>query len=212
MAWQIKLKGPRPETADKFQKASNIPLFKKTPAPATDPPTGIKVLTTSRLGDMKIGPKGNAYPAQLLDGLRDILLNALWYAGEDEAAKKGAKVNKQVLDFEKLSDTWLVNLVMQPFALKVGTAPAAWASKTARLVAIRRATTSVHISSQTLVDYFMSNNPMWEKVVGEANKALGIEGSEHKWNPKEAHLWPFGEPSSLPIFYPNPPALLEFPA
>ena len=114
---------------------------------------GIKVLTTSWLGDMKVGTNRLSYPAQLLDGLRDLLLNATWYSNGPD----WKWLSMAIL----LSDTPV--LPISSLAVSMGTTPAAWASKHARLYAIENTTTSVHVTTQVLADYFMSKQPQLKK-------------------------------------------------
>jgi len=184
MAWKAKL-GDKTPNFEKAEGADALPSyqFNKTPQP---PPKGaIKVLSVARVGAMKLDDY--RYPAQLLDGFRDILQNAAYHysLGNPPKNAPGNAVAEMVRNLGRVLD--------KPPTVPgyVEATAAAWASKHARLYAIANAKSSIHMTAESLVERLKDND--WEGVVAKVNSAFGIP-DDTKW---DGTLWPYGNYTPL---------------
>ncbi|KAF7167881.1 hypothetical protein CNMCM5623_001028 [Aspergillus felis] len=171
MAWSTKLAVPRP---DAFQQASSdVPLYGHTP----QTPTGIPVLTTSKIGDWRDGSR--EYPVQILDAIRDILLQGLWGLNKLHLPK----INLMSVFVDALADKNMVQFLSQ-----FNVTPAAWASKHARLHAISSATSSIHMTQQTFVNFFENGTSAYDRMRQTINDRLHLSGTPASW---DGNIWPF---------------------
>lgn len=156
----------------------------------------IKVLTTSKLGDWYGPMKNIEYPIQIIDALRDIVMNLCWQWSADKPwllewpyDMRGSLIwalNKA------LSDDNLYGLVFKDNKIN----PLAWASRTAKTQAIANAKSSVIISQQMLVDSLPMDNGDYRTLVNgdKANNKIGLnEQYEFKKEPWDGFTWPFGK-------------------
>src|ERR1700761_1883168 len=128
MAWSTRLAIPKPDNFN--QAAADIPLYDKVPQATS----GIPILTTAKVGDWH-GVSSREFPIQILDAIRDILLQYIWG-----------------LNIKLLPDQNLMGVAVDASSDKEGMSilsqfnisPAAWSSRHARIWAIESATTSLH--------------------------------------------------------------------
>lgn len=128
-------------------KGANLKAPEKNPFAFT-----IKVLTISKLGDWYRPMKNVDYPIQIIDALRDIVMNLCWQWSADQfylLEKPWDMRGSLIWAMNKvLSDESLYGFVFKDSKIK----PLAWASRTAKTHAIANAKSSVIISQQMLVD------------------------------------------------------------
>lgn len=153
--------------------------FNRTPGTAS----GKALLSVAKLGDW-FGPMQSIeYPIQLIDAIRDIVLNVGWrllWAQKGKSYISGFKG----WFMEPLADTALL-----PSFRKAKITPTAWASRIARTAVIQKAKETVYIDIQTIAGYDQFNDGQWTKGRDEINKALKLKG-DSAWN---GVLWPYGE-------------------
>ena len=164
-----------------------------------DDPNAIKVLTTSKLGDW-YGPMKNIdYPIQMIDALRDVVLNLAWQWSADQLA---LTIIEKPVDLrglliwtlnKALSDDSLYALVLKENKIN----SLAWASRTAKIHAISNAKHSVIISQQMLVDSLpMDDNDDYRKLINgdKPKNKIGLnEQYGFKKEPWDGFIWPFGK-------------------
>ncbi|MCJ1385496.1 hypothetical protein MMC17_008619 [Xylographa soralifera] len=142
--------------------------------------SGIPVLTIAKLGD-RTGPMDSIqYPVQLIDALRDLMLNIIWSL----KVFKLPSFNIMPLAVAELADD---NSEILYALSELGITSAAWASRYARTQAVANATTSLHISNELLVNFLQVRNPKYQELVSTIDTDLGLTGS-YAWN---GYLWPF---------------------
>ncbi|KAK4212694.1 hypothetical protein QBC37DRAFT_401245 [Rhypophila decipiens] len=180
MAWSAKLGVDKPlfmaATADDIQVSLGRFPFDKAPKAQE----GIQVLSIGRVGSMMLDKY--RYPAQLLDGFSDIWHNVAWHlsAAEPILTERGNGIADSV---NLLNDT--SKSLKGILASSMGTSPAAWASKHARLWAIANAQTSIHIATETLVEIL--HNDKWTDLVSEVNSTFSLT-QDKRW---DGVLWPY---------------------
>jgi len=163
----------------------------QSPYDYTIEPRGkIPVLTVAKLGDWH-GPMNDIqYPVLIIDGIRDLLLNAWWQwiaDKSDEALGKSLYTLNLLLGDD--TQTNLLNYKSLFVPLRIN--PTAWASRTSQVRAVAAAKTSVIICQQMLVDYLQAKESEWQtKVVQPVNELLKIDKSPQKW---DGFIWPFGK-------------------
>ena len=139
----------------------------------------IKVLTTSKLGDW-YGPMKNIdYPIQIIDALRDVVMNLCWQWSADQPLLLPWPVDLRgslIWGLNKaLSDESLYGFVFK---------------------AIANAKSSVIISQQMLVDSLPMDNGDYRTLVNgdKANNKIGLnEQYGFKKEPWDGFTWPFGK-------------------
>lgn len=149
-------------------------------------------MTIARLGDWSGGMQSIRYPVQVIDALRDVVLNVAWqfiqptggFSLSDNAFMllAGYPFNGY------LSDDYLSKDGVQYFQ-GLGINPTAWATRSARTQAITSATRSVVICQQMLVDWLQNDDRQYQGVVKGLNKDLQLAG-EREWT---GSIWPFGK-------------------
>ena len=129
------------------------------------------------------------YPVQFIDAVRDMLLNIVWQssAGGQFERAFGDLMIKWV---HALSDSG--DFAKSSIFRTLGINPAAWATRYARTATVARATHSVHIGQQTIVNYLQVGNSSYDGVVAQINENLSLTKEPNKWN---GYIWPFGESS-----------------
>jgi hypothetical protein len=153
--------------------------FNRTPGAAT----GKALLSVAKLGDW-VGPMQNIeYPIQLIDAIRDIILNVSWRLLWTQNGKFYMNGFKGLFMKPLADDTLL------PSFRKAKITPTAWASRIARTAVIQKAQEVVYIDIQTIAGYEQFRDEQWTKERDKINKALNLEG-ETAWN---GVLWPYGE-------------------
>lgn len=152
-----------------------------------------ETLTVARLGDWSGAMQSIRYPVQVIDAIRDIILNVAWQyfqpTGEgfhfvqDKAfmALAGYPFNGY------LSDDYLSSDDMKYFQ-GLGINPMAWASRSARTQVITSATRSVVICQQMLVDWLQNDDRQYKVVVKKLNNDY-LTGDK-AWT---GSIWPFGK-------------------
>jgi hypothetical protein len=143
------------------------------------------VLTVSKLGDWT-GPMDKiAYPIQIIDAVRDVIVNILfrifWVSKNDFIYYFDSFILPAVSD-EKL---------MASFE-KAGVTPTAWASRITRCKAIASAKSAVYIDAAVIacslhLDDKDSNNKVFGPVLQQVNKAVGLKDKDG-W---DGILWPY---------------------
>ncbi|KAK3312683.1 hypothetical protein B0H66DRAFT_378894 [Apodospora peruviana] len=194
MAWKVNLASSMPEAKFVAAGPDDIPtgLFDKVVIqPATGATAGsFQVLTTARVGSMQLDDY--RYPSQLLDAFRDIALNVTWHRYEAQRKPEDDHGNA-VAELVAIAELLLEGT--PSLASVVGTHAAAWASKYARLYAIKNAKTSIHMTAQTLVDRLAfddwkghdSDKAKNKGVVDDLNGAMGFTDAQ-AW---DGDIWPY---------------------
>ncbi|MCJ1283553.1 hypothetical protein MMC26_002883 [Xylographa opegraphella] len=152
------------------------PLFDSKPIATS----GIPVLTVAKLGDWA-GPMNSIqYPVQLIDALRDLMLNIVWSLN----IYKLPSFNIMPQAVAELGDD---NSEIMTTLSELGVTSAAWATRYARTQAVANAVNSLHISTELLVNFLQVGNPKYQALVNTINTDLGLTGN-YAWN---GYLWPF---------------------
>ncbi|KAK0616637.1 hypothetical protein B0T14DRAFT_482960 [Immersiella caudata] len=156
-----------------------VPLFKSLTklAPQPSTPTTIPVLSVARVGDWS-GRYVSAYPVQAVDAVRDIVVN--WEVPSFTATSNFSGL----VDFVRRSSDdggGILSSLLKLF----NCSPAAWASDTARIWAIRNAKRSVYASGQMIVGSLQRGAAAYMALVKAMNKGLP---AEKKW---DGYLWPY---------------------
>ena len=156
------------------------PEFKSAQAPMYSGPT----TPTGSLKALAVGKNGFgsldtlAFPAQIVDALRDFHLSIA-------AAVATARQNPPEAIPRMVAAVSDDNPDYQAHLAKLGLAPAYWASRHARNLAVRSARRSVHLTQQKLVlDDLMTDDTEFPKLVHEINDALDCkwDGYVRPWD------------------------------
>lgn len=139
------------------------------------------MLTVHRLGDMNGSNHKLRYPIQIIDAIRDLVLNLLWHLIQIRAPHFLWAFETMVIS--TLSDH---NLVQSMRA--ASTSPAAWASRIARCKAIELAQHHVYIDTDTIACCLHRDDNDWKKQRRSINDVLGLFGGE-EW---DGNVWPYG--------------------
>jgi hypothetical protein len=143
----------------------------------------LETLTVARLGDWYGDMKKIQYPVQVVDCIRDIILNLAWHKLNITGASFAGREFMAMAAY--LSDYSLTK--MGSFQ-ELGINPAAWTSRYARTLAIQYANDSVVMTQQLLVQCLSRSRKQYQDFVTKANKK--IPEAKEKWN---GDVWGFGE-------------------
>ncbi|HEY2718627.1 MAG TPA: hypothetical protein VGI52_03285 [Solirubrobacteraceae bacterium] len=160
----------------KFESSNKAPLLTDFPTNSGSTPA----LTASRIGNW---PSQTGYPVQVIDGIRDFIVNVIAVLAEKNGDDKSiASVVNAVTD-ENLRD--------ELHELGIDINPAAWASRHARNCAISHAQSRLCLSQQALVmdDLIVYGPEAYKELVARINEMLGTS-----WN---GYIWPFDTLSAL---------------
>ncbi|HEX4837679.1 MAG TPA: hypothetical protein VFV03_04050 [Solirubrobacteraceae bacterium] len=160
----------------KFEPSNKAPLLTDFPTNSGSTPA----LTVSRIGNW---PSQTGYPLQVVDGIRDFIVNVIAVLAEkNQDDKLTASVVNAVTD-ENLRDE------LRKLGISIN--PAAWASRYARNYAICRAQSHLRLSQQALVmDDLVHYGPQsYKDLVARINEMLGTS-----W---DGYIWPFDTLSAL---------------
>lgn len=143
------------------------------------------------------------YPVQVIDCIRDVILNMAWhYFNPQEASLAG----KGFVTLLMTLGDW--SLTKQGYLQDLGVNPAAWASRYARVQAIQSANDSVIISQQMFTQCLGDGQAQYMTITYKANLYLTgkqpvkefrepwdkVQWDQVPWNdPWDGHTWPFGK-------------------
>jgi hypothetical protein len=152
------------------------------------------VLTVAKLGDWVGDMKDLEYPVQIIDGIRDLLLNLffrkMWVAAKNNSDRS------EIYYFPGFLG--IVNdRLLNPKFMKGGVTSAAWASRIARCTAIENAQTQVYIDTEAIASFLHTNEAAWSEKNTKTGKTM-IEqindyaelGGKDAW---DGVLWPYGK-------------------
>jgi hypothetical protein len=149
------------------------------------PASGKPVLTTSKLGDWHGDMLKIDYPIQIIDCLRDIYMNVEWQKmARSTEREQGADIYSAYGWLK--DDTFFFGGLLSTLGIN----PNAWASRTARNVAVEQAQSSIYISQQMLVDYLQSGSQEFKDLRDKINSATGLTAKKLDW---EGWIWPYGK-------------------
>ena len=150
-------------------------------------------LTVARLGDWHGAMQPIRYPVQIIDAVRDIVLNVAWQYLQPSGSRWHFIWDQAFLELAGypfngfLSDDYLSSSKMK-YLQDLGVNPTAWASRSARTQVITSATRSIVICQQMLVDWLQNDNNQYKAVVTDINSNY-LEGK----SPWTGSVWPFGK-------------------
>ena len=150
-----------------------------------------ETLTVARLGDWFGGMQPIRYPVQVIDAMRDVILNAAWQHAQQMGLYRPF-LSLAGFPFDGyLSDDYLSSNEVQYFQ-ELGISPLAWASRSARTKVITSATHSVVICQQMLVEWLQNSDKNYQAVVKGINDKLKLS-VDNAWH---GSIWPFGKSSA----------------
>ena len=149
---------------------------------------GPSVLTVGRLGDWHGDMKAIQYPVQVVDAIRDVILNLAWQYYNPHAFEEYSE--KFLLLAGALSDDKIAPLLFH----ELGINPTAWASRYARIQAITAASKNIVICQQMLVCCLQNDTKEWMTFANEKSAQIKAKGGLGE--PWDGALWPIGKPFS----------------
>ncbi|KAL8287844.1 hypothetical protein RB597_000067 [Gaeumannomyces tritici] len=162
-----------------------IPLGRSAPLFPQNTPrlsgNKVPVLSVGKIGNFQLA-LGIAYPAQLLDAVRDIINQILFEvlsAFSDPLSSYIASLVNGTSDVNVMSDL-----------KSLGVTPAAWASRAARVHAISQARDNVYMSQQMLVNWDLTANEYTKFAINFINSWFNKKIPEitFHWDGK---VWPY---------------------
>lgn len=146
------------------------------------------MLAVSKLGDWT-GHKKHRYPVQIIDAMRDTLLNIvfrkIWTSVKHSRSVQPLEDVCWALDhvLPCLDDSLLKGKIHE-----AGITPAAWASRIARNKAISLAEKSIHMDIEIIGSFLQELHGNWKKTLLElANSKTQLSGAD-AW---DGILWPY---------------------
>ena len=139
------------------------------------------------------------YPVQVIDALRDVVLNVAWQYLLPTGGFFDFVANKSFMELAGFpfdgyfSDDYLSSDDVKYFQ-GVGINPLAWATRSARTQVITSANHSVVICQQMLVDWLQNDNGQYNSLVKNLNENY-LTG-KHAWT---GSVWPFGKSAPTPV-------------
>lgn len=133
------------------------------------------------------------YPIQILDAIRDIILNLIWKllwakGGSSETIRTFYMTFFKTIVQPQVTDQKLLKSFQ-----KAGIVPTAWASRIARVKAIASAQKNVIIDAESIACFLHTKEDDWEKqgasVIDTLNAQAGLSDKD-KW---DGVIWPFGQ-------------------
>jgi hypothetical protein len=157
-----------------------------------------ETLTVARLGDWFGAMQPIRYPVQVIDAMRDVILNVAWQYFQPHMPVSLLDTGQHLWNMAfmelagypfngYLSDDYLSQAKIQYFQ-RLGINPTAWATRSARTQVITSATRTVVICQQMLVDWLQNSDTQYQAVVKRLNDDVSLAG-EKAWT---GSVWPFG--------------------
>jgi hypothetical protein len=175
----------------KWDTTETAPLFAQEPTHKPSPSASKLVLTVAKLGDWYGDMDELEYPVQIIDAVRDLILNVTYHVIMAKAGSLGPMIingNFEMTLMPAISDKSMLTSFQ---AAKV--APTAWASRIARCEAIAGAQSSVIIDAESIACFLHLRESDWkdqgEPYLKYINEQLGLNAS----NGWEGVTWPYGK-------------------
>jgi hypothetical protein len=162
---------------------AQIPLFRRKPTNKS----GKSVLSVAKLGDWTGSMDKLEYPVQIIDAVRDLVLNVLFRIFWTTAGGAFVRV------FKTLTLPSITDDKMMASYQKAGVTPTAWASRIARCQAIAHAKQAVYIDAQILGCFLHQSNPNWKTRLEQINEKVKLTGKS-AW---DGVVWPYGKFASF---------------
>jgi hypothetical protein len=154
----------------------------------------------SKLGDWTGPMKKIAYPVQVIDAVRDLVLNILyrlfWVHNNDYIHTFSMLFMPVVADVEHQ------RLEVRTSFADAGVTPTAWASRIARCKAIESAKSAVYIDAAVIAcSLHLDKEKNFQPYLDQLNKDVGLTGND-KW---DGILWPYDLIAALALFMETAP-------
>jgi hypothetical protein len=169
------------------------PLFNRKPTIKTATSAAAKrVLTVAKLGDWHGDMYELEYPVQLIDAIRDVIVNVVYRTIMTKSPQM--LLPGMVSHFEPSVLRSVADQNLLPSFQAARVAPTSWASRIARCKAIASAKTEVILDAESIACFLHLTEVDWKTGKGaeyleEVNKQARLTGDD-KW---DGVIWPYGK-------------------